>query len=333
MEKSLRVQTIESYEEKFPNLPTLTLAKVIYKENNVLFHSIEDARAALRFQRGQIGEKQRATRSKQEGKPVDGRTFNFSPFKIPESAAEDWLPFKFPKRDAKILLIADVHLPYHDVKALDIALNYGILRNADTLLINGDLLDFYTLSRFEKDPRARHFSDELEMAREFLRECKKHFNHVYYKLGNHEERFEKYMRLKAPELLGVQDFELSTLLRQGEIGFELITDKRIIEVGHLNVLHGHEFFGGTSQAVNPARGLYLKTNSNCLIGHLHKSSSHTESTLDRKLITTTSVGCLCHLNPDYARINKWNHGFADIELSESGEYVLENKTIHNGKVY
>ena len=312
---TLKIEVAEQAIAKFPQAATMTLAKKIYKENKGLYLNVEDARDKLRYIKGSKGSRSRANREKATGEPTTGNTFV-----IPEPDNTEWLPFSIPVGDYNMLILSDIHFPYHDKEALEIALNYGLKNNCTSLLINGDMLDFYQLSRFD------------EMGRNFLLQCSKHFKHVYFKSGNHEERYEKYLYVKAPEFLNVPDFQLSILMKTAEMGVHIIEDKRIIDLGYLNILHGHEFLGATSQAVNPARGLFLKTNESCVIGHLHKSSEHNQVTLNGKLITTWSTGCLCDLHPEYARINNWNHGFALVEVKSDGSYRLHNKRIYNKKV-
>ena len=324
---TLKIEVAEQAIAKFPQAATMTLAKKIYKENKGLYLNVEDARDKLRYIKGSKGSRSRANREKATGEPTTGNTFV-----IPEPDNTEWLPFTIPVGDYNMLILSDIHFPYHDKEALEIALNYGLKNNCTSLLINGDMLDFYQLSRFDKDPRKRHFQEEIEMGRDFLLQCSKHFKHVYFKLGNHCERYEKYLYVKAPEFLNVPDFQFKVLLKAAEMGVHVIEDKRIIDLGYLNILHGHEFLGATSQAVNPARGLFLKTNESCVIGHLHKSSEHNQVTLNGKLITTWSTGCLCDLHPEYARINNWNHGFALVEVKSDGSYRLHNKRIYNKKV-
>ena len=130
-------------------------------------------------------------------------------------------------------------------------------------------------------------------------------------LGNHEERYEAYLRTKAPELIGTADFTMDQLLRFGELGCELIQDKRVIKAGKLSIMHGHEFGRSVFSPVNPARGYYMRAKG---ISHLwpqpSDKSEHSESNLDGKVVTTWSTGCLCELHPGYMPVNKWNHGFA-----------------------
>jgi hypothetical protein len=72
---------------------------------------------------------------------------------------------------------------------------------------------------------------------------------------------------------------LKVILKLDEKGIELVTDRKPVKIGKLTVLHGHELNG--SGGVNPARATFLKTIDNVLIGHVHRSSQHTEPTFRR----------------------------------------------------
>ena len=67
------------------------------------------------------------------------------------------------------------------------------------------------------------------------------------------------------------------------------------------------------------------------IGHHHQTSEHTETTLDGRTVTCWSTGCLSELHPDYARVNRWNHGFAFVETHRD-QFTVSNKRIRNGSV-
>jgi predicted phosphodiesterase len=257
-----------------------------------------------------------------------------NPFFLPESDEVEWEPYVIPPSVTRLLILSDVHIPYHNVEAVTLALQYGKDKNVNGIMLNGDILDFYGLSTFEKDPRKRRFSDELEMGRQFLRVLRKEFEGVpiYYKLGNHCERYERYLRIKAPELLDVSEFRLDVLLKFGELGVELIDDKRIVKFGKLNIMHGHEFGKSVFSPVNPARGLYMRGKENCIAGHNHQTSSHVEPSMNGHVVNTWSTGCLCELHPAYMPINKWNLGFAYVEREEGEGFTVHNHTIINGRV-
>lgn len=315
--------------KRFPNTPTLTLAKKIYSENPKSFISVDNVRTNIRFYRGQCGKKQRDN--------ISDRSFikeagNKNPFNLPESHAEDFTPFEISQ--SKTLIISDLHFPYQHNEAITLALKYGKERGANCILINGDLIDFHQQSRFEKDPRARSTKQEFEAVRQFCKSLRDNFPkaRIIFKYGNHDERWEKWLYVKAPEIFDVEEFQLEFLLKLTELNIEVVKEKRLIRIGKLNVLHGHELQG--SGGVNPARATFLKTIDNVLIGHVHRSSQHTEPTMSGNVIVTTSQGCLCGLYPMFARINKWNLGFSFVELDiKTGEYLLSNLKIINGKVF
>ena len=328
--------TIEAL-EKYPNLPSQTLARKLIADYPEIYNTINSARGAVRYYRGQIGKNNRK-KIRMEEKPQAGSFANAmgipNPFFLPETDETEWLPYDIPASVTRLLILSDVHIPYHNIQAVTLALQYGKDKNVNGIMLNGDILDFYGLSTFEKDPRKRRFSEELEMGRQFLRTLRKEFDGVpiYYKLGNHEERYERYLRIKAPELLDVSEFRMDILLKFGELGVELIDDMRIVHFGRLNIMHGHEFGRSVFSPVNPARGLFTRAKESCIIGHHHQTSSHAEPSLNGDVINTWSQGCLCELHPSYMPINKWNLGFSYVEKESDGQFTVHNHTIIKGKV-
>ena len=328
--------------EKFPNLPILTLSRKIYQENPEVFANVDTVRAAIRYRKGKVGGRAKAAAQR------SGRAAGFTKhgeeaanagvpnphYTIPESEAEEWPPYIMPKSASRVLVLSDIHIPYHDVEALKLAIKYGQDNDANAVLLNGDIMDCYQISRWEKDPRKRSFSGELEDTRQFLRWLKQEIPKakIYFKLGNHEERYEKFLRIKAPELLDVSEFRLDVLLRFGELGIELIDEQRPIHLGKLIVMHGHEFGRSVFSPVNPARGYYMRAKANVLAGHNHQSSHHMEKNLKGDVISAWSTGCLSELHPAYSRINKWNLGFAWVDVNKDGTFEVNNMAIINGVV-
>jgi len=79
--------------------------------------------------------------------------------------------------------------------------------------------------------------------------------------------------------------------------------------------------------------LYLRGKTTAFQGHNHSTSEYTDSDMNGKITTTWSLGCLCELNPDYMPLNKWNHGFAWVELEKNGkDFKFYNKRIYKGEV-
>ena len=329
--QTYKADIVKEYLQRFPNASTSSIGRMLHKDNPIDFPKEITAISNVRYYRGELSSSKPKESVEFERSETTKKLF-MKNFHIPESDYEPVEPFTVKSK--KVLLISDLHIPYHDRKAVKLALNYGIENDMDAIYLNGDVLDFYMISRFIKDRRKRNIADELEMGRNFLKTLRDNFSGpIFYKWGNHEDRWETFLRLNAPELLGISDFELSSILRFGEFGIQEVGSRQIAYIGKLAVLHGHEFGRGMNNPVNAARGLYLRTKESCIVGHHHQTSEHTEKSLSNEVVTTWSMGCLSGLNPDYHSYgNKYNHGFAFVKVDKKDNYQLDNIRIIDGKI-
>jgi predicted phosphodiesterase len=321
----LALKAIEYREKHGWEMPTLKLARILYSENDKLYNSVEHARSALRYIEGKAGNKEK------QAEFISLPERSRSPYKLPEAEEFNYEPYVIDAK--KVFVMSDIHLPYHDVPAITAAIEYAQNEEIDAVLLNGDTIDFYQLSRFVKDPKARSFAHELLTFQQFIEAINQAFPNakLYIKIGNHEERYQHYLWMKAGELDGVEEFDLKNIIKKRAPEAELITDKRIIKLGALNVLHGHEFGQSIFSPVNVARGLFLRGKVSAMQGHNHQTSEHTESNMNGEITTTYSVGCLCNLTPGYLPINKWNHGFAIVDI-DGQDFHVRNFRIHKGQV-
>jgi predicted phosphodiesterase len=331
--KTYKKDIVVDFIQRFPNSPTRAIARMIYEAHPLDFTTVESVRTSVQKYRGE--KKGGNSNVTQVGVRTDKqkKLAMSKKIELPESDYEKCEPFIIPKGQNNILILSDIHFPYQDNKALELALNYGLENGVNAIYLNGDILDFYQCSRFTKDRRLRDMAGELQMGRDFLKMLWDMFQcPIYYKIGNHEKRYEDYLMIKAPELLGIEDFKLEQLLRFREFGVTLVKDKQMAMAGKLPILHGHEWFGGFAPPVNPARGLFMKAKESAIVGHHHRTSEHTEKTLSGDVTTTWSTGCLCGLEPEYAPYNNYNHGFAHVKVGKDGNYELKNMRIINYKI-
>jgi len=309
-------------------MPTLTLARILYNDNKEVFKNVEDARTSLRYIEGKRGEKNRKDVAKKEMIMTEERPKN--PYKLPESDESKYESYIL--KASKLAVLSDIHVPYHSIEALTAAFDKISEEKPDAILLNGDTVDFYGLSRFMKDARKRSLAHELKALNELLDVLAQFGAKIIYKLGNHDERYEHYLMQKAPELLGIPEFELQHLLKAKERGMDVVGEKRIIKANKLNIIHGHEY-PSVFSPVNIARGLYMKGKVSAMQGHNHAVSEHTESDMNGEIVTTWSVGCLCELNPAYMPLNKWSHGFAIVDMDNNGkDFNVRNYRIYKGKI-
>lgn len=328
MPESQKTKIAREVRERFPDSPTLTLAKKLSKEHFETFLGVEDARSALRRIEGKAGRKKLKDKSlvRTEDRPRN-------PFKLPKSYAKCRKHIDI--KGKKILILSDIHIPYHDIDALSTAIQCGIDEGVDTVVLNGDALDCHMISDFVKDPKKRKFKDELYAMRTFIYELRQIFPNaeIIYKEGNHEERYWRYMRVKAPELFDIDAFDFASLCHLDKYNVQWIEGKNKLNVGSLSIFHGHEFGKQFIPSVNVARGLFLKAKATALSGHHHQTAEHTERDVNGKVITCWGVGCLSELSPDYNPYSKYNHGFAIITRGNGKEFHVKNYRINCGVVY
>lgn len=324
---------IIEYLKKFPEAPTKTLARKIYAEHPK-FTSFEGVYTRVRYYRGQLGEEHRK-KLKDKSLQKELKVKHIMNEKLlPESHTKTRTQFTFPTGCLKLGVFGDVHIPYHDNTALETMFTKFEEENVDSILINGDLLDFYQLSFHEKDPRMVHFKDEIEAGKEFLDYCRSRFPNIpiYYITGNHENRFERYLRIKASELLDMDEFRLDVLLHVAEYKVEFIPFRSKVVFGDYTIEHGDKIPG--AGGVVPARTLLMRLKSNSIVNHFHKSSESSQRVYgvgEPTTIKAYSLGCMCDLAPEYMEINEWNHGFAIMKRIKDKvsvtNYKIEGNTI------
>ena len=321
------------YRDKYGmEMPSLKLARIMYAENKLSFKHVEAARSILRRIEGKNQSPDKVTKTKYY-MPTE-RPKN--PYKLPESYQEERKPYKLPIACNNILLISDLHIPYHDINAVTLALNYGVENKINTILINGDLIDNHQVSRFERDPKKRSVKQEFDATKEFLRVLRATFPdaHIYWLKGNHCIRWEKFLLQKASEIWDDPYFHLEERLRLNEERVHLLDDKVLVKAGKLAITHGHHIFKGVFAPVSPARGAYMKAKQNVIVGHLHRPSHHPESDMEGNINAAWSMGCLCQLKMDYSPlISNSLHGFAHITIDKNGDFTVKNFSIINGKLH
>lgn len=255
---TVKLQLARDYRRKFPDFPSLKLARIIYKENSLTFKDIEEARYCLRRIEGKTGKVNRAAKSDVTEFYIAHRPRN--PYNLPQSYENKREHFILPKGCNNILLISDLHVPYHNIDAITLAFEYGVKENVNTVFINGDLIDNAQVSKFEKDLRKRSVREEFELTRQFLESLRATFPKasIYWLKGNHCIRWEKWLMTKVQEIWEDPYFHLEKRLQLNDLGIKIINDDILVKAGKLSITHGHHVFKGVFTPVNPARGGFFK---------------------------------------------------------------------------
>lgn len=229
-------------------------------------------------------------------------------------------------KDANILVASDVHIPFQDNKAVDAFLNACDDMNPDIVVLNGDIIDMFMLSRFTKG-EGRNPLEEVTMCRDFLKRVRAAAPdaQIFYVIGNHETRLERYVLTKAPELASLIE-DVFSIIKVTDFNVRGCASVTIND--HLVFKHG-TLLGSKSglSAIKEMENAYM---SGCT-GHTHRLCKYIARKAGRKFFWI-ETGCLCDMNPEYVIQPNWQQGFAHImiengKVTQARAYEIENGVI------
>lgn len=313
---------------RFSHLPVLTIAKHVLATDGVKFdNNLETIRNRIRYFTGCFGEEKLAKL---------GDTSLLRPnFDWRANMPATWRKTRteYKLSPGLWLVLSDIHVPFHEPKAIEAAVQYGKDAGVTGILINGDLMDCASVSFW---PTAkRDMNGELGAVIDFLDWLRAEFSGIpiIWKPGNHEYRLPRTFMDKLPQLAETPYASFESVLGLEQRGIEFLDYYQIVRAGELPIIHGHEI-PMINRAVNPARGLFMRSKTFSACSHCHTTSEHTSKTINGLLLTCWSFACLCDLSPDYNPFgNDWNWGFPLINVEKSGHFEVENKRIlPNGRV-
>lgn len=219
----------------------------------------------------------------------------------------------------KILFVPDTHVPYHDKKAFSLLLKAAKTFKPDIVVIQGDFADFYSVSSHSKNPnRKRNLEFEVEETKravQQLEELSAHRN--IFVSGNHEDRLERYLMDKAPELFNV--VKIPEVL--GLDNWEYVPYKSDIRIGKLYATHDTGTAG--RNAVFNNLNAYQ---SNVVCGHTHRLAYIVEGNAKGKAHVSASFGWLGDTRKvDYMHRVKASRDWA---LGFGIGYMLDTGIVH-----
>ncbi len=227
------------------------------------------------------------------------------------------------------ICVGDAHIPFESKPVFKMVVNFIRDHPPQRLHLLGDLLDGYSISRFDKDPvRKDNLQDELDSVRQRLTELRDAAPKatLIYSEGNHEYRLRRYLMSEAKALAGLRSLALEKLLDFDKLKIRFQPADRPYRVGQLLFTHGNlvSKWSGAS-----AKRHYEKYGCCVIHGHSHRLGAfyHTD-------INTTygawENGCLCSLTPDYVTAPDWQHGFSVVHYAKHFFHV-EQIAITNGQ--
>ena len=231
------------------------------------------------------------------------------------------------KHKKSFVVISDIHIPYQDDIAVNTALEFIADKQPDYIVLNGDIVDFYDLSRFNKDPdRVQCLQSELDEVEQLFKSLTKLSpkSKIYYVRGNHEKRLEIYL-MKNPELNSLKALKLPNLLGLEKYGIEYV--EKDLRLGSLKIIHGdmvRKFSAYTAKAE-------IETHDcSGISSHTHRGGVYYQATPERYLLWAESF-CLCDLHPHYIDYPNWQQGLL-YGWIKGESFAVTPVPIVNGKV-
>lgn len=245
------------------------------------------------------------------------------------------------------VVFSDIHIPFHDEGFVSAAIECIKDMQPEALILNGDVIDCYSISRFNKPLKTvTNFETEVGETKKFLKEIRKAIPkaEIVYTEGNHEFRLKKVLADAAggeKQLISVLDYTMEQVLDLKSLNIKwadsgMVGESRVqfadVKIGHWDVAR--------SKSGQSAQHLIERYAEKIVQGHVHRGAL-----LYKRYSHGTVWGvenpCMTQIEDvDYCIDPNWFQGFTILREHKGVVHpqlvVVEQKTrsfIVDGKLY
>lgn len=228
---------------------------------------------------------------------------------------------------------SDFHFPYQDDAAVESFVNLVKAVKPDRVVLNGDIADFFQLSRFNTGAqRVDDLQNEIDQAN-FFRMCVRKAAPdavIDETEGNHDNRVTTYVEKNARSLISLRALKPEELFKYKDLeidwhpgcGFLL---RETFLVKHGTIVRGEA--GATAKAELMLAGV------SGISGHTHRLARYRKNGYSQR--EWLEMGCLCRLDPDYVAggLPNWTQGCAIGEFSTKTQaFVVHEVPFIHGRL-
>lgn len=227
------------------------------------------------------------------------------------------------------VVAGDFHYPYQSESCIYLFLSFLRWLKPNRVFLNGDIIDFYALSRYNKDPkRMLGLQHEIDQTRGFLSSIRMISDdmEIIYLEGNHESRLRRWLQVH-PEISSLRSLTLETMLGFDEFSIEFYPLEDHFDLYPGFIVHHGDLIRSASSLT--ARAMMGKWHGSGISNHTHRFGAYWESGLnwDERWYEN---GCMCSLEPDYLiGVPDWQQGFSVISFTGVGVLNVEQVKIKN----
>lgn len=213
----------------------------------------------------------------------------------------------------KWAIFGDLQVPFHDPRAVELAAQVIEEYNPDHVIDNGDVIDFWSISKHQ--PRRNEILVSLSLQEEIDRtislqdkllrgtrqKCKKH------KIdGNHEDRLERFLGTGTQSALGsLRALHMDEVFQYKKRGWNSYKPygEGVWITNNLFVYHG-TYVGNTPG--DSVKKEIINLGASVIMGHTHRRADlrFKQGKHEHRGIES---GCLCQLSSSYKAMTNWSH--------------------------
>ena len=221
------------------------------------------------------------------------------------------------------VVLNDLQIPFQDKPVLALVLRFIKDLRPHGVILNGDVVDNYSISNFNKDPLKRaDLQREVDEAGALMMQLTGHER--IWLGGNHEDRLRRYL-WDHPEIAGLEALTFEALFNVKKYGFTFYPYGKQWMLGKLMVTHG---FMVRSHSGVSAKAHFERLGTSVLIGHTHRLGIYYKTNV-RGQHAAYENGCLCRLDPEYVQSPDWQQGFSVVTVGDGGYFAVQQIPILN----
>jgi predicted phosphodiesterase len=232
------------------------------------------------------------------------------------------------------VILNDLQIPFQDTPILDLVLSFVKDLKPYGVILNGDVVDCYELSEFDKNPlKDAGLEREIRESAHLMYRLAQCTTERWWLGGNHEDRLRRTI-WRNPKFARLESLRFEKLFNLEENGFKWKPYGGLLKLGKLVVTHGstvRQHSGWT------ARAHYEKLGGSVLIGHTHRLGIYYRTNA-HGVHAGYENGCLCRLDPEYVQFPDWQQGFSVVHVDDTNRFfnvvqipILNRRVLYYGR--
>jgi len=211
---------------------------------------------------------------------------------------------------SRLMVVSDFQIPFIDIPLARAVLAFAEDFQPNDLIYNGDIIDCYEISEFDKNPmRQFRIRDEIERADSLMYAFEQRLPagaKEWFVGGNHEDRLRRHIWRHASSIADIVP-DLDELLGLNKRCAGVAPWGKAVDYLGFTVTHGNYVSQHSAYTAKRHADRYQSSGCN---GHTHRAGSYSWRDGRGHSHTWFEIGCLCRLDLEYVRgVANWQQAF------------------------